>query len=128
MVDAGPVGLMKLAAFFGAMKLVIALVCAWHIVDRFRCMISGKANAELLEGALILVVAVSIVTAGLAARSGNGEIVREYTIQLVLACLATALCIAERSAAFAAAGTPSVDAAQEPETSVRTYSGPVTHP
>jgi hypothetical protein len=128
MIDAGPVGLMKLAAFFGAVKLVVALVCAWHIVDRFRCMVSGTANAEVLEGALILVVAISIVTAGLAARSGNGEIVREYTIQLVLACLATALCIAERSAAFGAARTQPVEAADDAEARVSTYSGPVTHP
>jgi hypothetical protein len=78
---------------------VVALVCAWHIVDRFRCMVSGTANAEVLEGALILVVAISIVTAGLAARSGNGEIVREYAIQLGLAFIATALSIFERGTA-----------------------------
>lgn len=127
MVDLGPIGLMKLAAFFGAMKLVVAGVCGWHIVDRFRCMISGRANSEMLEGALILVVAISIASAGLAVRSGNGEIVREYAIQLVLACLATALCIAERSAAFGAARTQPVEAADDAETRVSTYSGPVTH-
>lgn len=113
MIDAGPVGLMKLAAFFGAVKLVVALVCAWHIVDRFRCMISGTANAEVLEGALILVVAISIVTAGLAARSGNGEIVREYTIQLVLACLATVLSLMEGRRGRAAEPEAPIEAADE---------------
>ncbi len=102
MFDLGPVGLTKLAAFFGGVKLVVAIVCGWHLVDRFRCMISGRANSEALEGALILVVAISILCAGLATRSGNGEIVREYAIQLVLAALATALCLAERSPRFGA--------------------------
>lgn len=95
MFDLGPAGLLKLAACFGAVKLVVAGACAWHIVDRFRCMISGKANSDVLEGALILVVAISILSAGLAARSGNGEIVREYAIQLGLAFVATALCMIE---------------------------------
>lgn len=127
MVDVGPVGLMKLAAFFGAVKLVIALVCAWHIVDRFRAMITGTANSEMLEGALILVVAISIVTAGLAARSGNGEIVREYTIQLVLACLATALCIAERSAMFGGARPRSLETALEETRATASFPGTVTN-
>lgn len=124
MLGLGPVGLIKLAAFFGAVKLVVASVCAWHIVDRFRCMISGKANADVLEGALILVVAISIMSAGLAARSGNGEIVREYAIQLILACLATALCIAERSARFGGAASESDEA--EADTGV--YPGPAIRP
>lgn len=118
----GPIGLIKLAAFFGAVKLIVAGTCALHIVDRFRHMVSGKANSEVLEGALILVVAISILSAGLAARTGNGEIVREYAIQLVLACLATALCIAERSAAFN--GTASDATAGDAEPKVGTYSGP----
>lgn len=95
MLDLGPLGLIKLSAFFAAVKLVVAAACAWHIVDRFRCMISGTANVDILEGALIMVVAISILSAGLAVRSGNGEIVREYAIQLALAFLATALCMIE---------------------------------
>lgn len=95
MLGLGPVGLIKLAAFFGAVKLVVAGVCAWHIVDRFRSMIRGTANNDILEGALILIVAIAIAAAGLAARSGNGEIVREYAIQLGLAFIATALCLIE---------------------------------
>lgn len=124
MLDLGPVGLIKLAAFFGAVKLAVAGVCAWHIVDRFRCMISGKANADILEGGLILIVAISIMSAGLAARSGNGEIVREYVIQLILACLATALCIAERSPRFGAV----VPEPQESESAGPALPGSVLHP
>ena len=95
MLDLGPIGLIKLAAFFAGVKLVVAAACAWHIVDRFRCMVSGKANIDILEGALIVVVAISIMSAGIAMRSGNGEIVREYAIQLGLAFIATALCLIE---------------------------------
>lgn len=120
-----PVGLLKLAAFFGAVKLVVAGACAWHIVDRFRAMIRGTANADVLEGALIIIVAIGIMSAGLAARSGNGEIMREYAIQLVLACLATALCIAERSKVYSANATDTQDT---PETEAGVYSGPAIHP
>lgn len=127
MMNIGPLGLMKLAAFFGAIKLVVAFVCAWHIVDRCRAMTGGTANSEVLEGALILVVGVSIISAGLAARSGNGEIVREYTLQLVLAGLATALCIAERSPRFGAVRPQAIveDVADEPR--IASLSGPVTN-
>jgi hypothetical protein len=105
MLGLGPLGLIKLAAFFGAVKLVAAGACGLHIVDRIRCMMSGRANSEVLEGGLILVVAISIISVGPAVWSSNAEVVREYTVQLALACLATALCIAERS--FADNDTPS---------------------
>lgn len=122
MFGLGPVGLIKLAAFFGAVKLVVAAVCAWHIVDRFRCMIRGNANADVLEGAIILIVAISIMSAGLAARSGNGEIVREYAIQLMLAGLATALCLSERRRAGTDA--PALADHDVAEANSPAYSGP----
>ncbi|AXK79305.1 hypothetical protein DW352_01500 [Pseudolabrys taiwanensis] len=124
MLGLDPVGLLKVAAFFGAVKLVVAGACAWHIVDRVRALIRGTADADVLEGALIIIVAIGIMSAGLAARSGNGEIVREYAIQLVLACLATALCIAERSKTYSVS---EVDNA-ESESETGAYSGPAIHP
>lgn len=120
----GPVGLIKLAAFVAAVKLTVAGACAWHIVDRFRCMFRGQADTDVLEGALILIVAIGIISAGLAARSGNGEIVREYAIQLVLAGLATALCIAERSRAQSEPISPDDGV----ETDTPAYPGPALHP
>jgi hypothetical protein len=125
-----PVGLIKLAAFFGAVKLVAAGACALHIVDRIRCMISGRANSEVLEGALILVVAISIISVGPAVWSSNAEGVREYTVQLVLACLATALCIAERSFARDDSASALVEAAED-ATAARidaVTAGPKLHP
>ena len=40
----GPIGLIKLAAFFAALKLAVAGICAVHIFDRFRGLAGGKAG------------------------------------------------------------------------------------
>ncbi len=93
----GPIGLIKLAAFFGAVKLAVACVCAVHILDRLRGFVAGKADSEILEGGLILIVLISIVSVGPAVWSQNADLVRESTIQLMLAAVATALCLVERS-------------------------------
>jgi hypothetical protein len=92
----GPSGLIKLAAFFGTLKLAVACICAIHIVDRFRCMTRGEANSEILEAGLILVVLISIASVGPAAWSHSTDLMREHTFQLLLAGLAAALCIVER--------------------------------
>ncbi|MCF8478021.1 MAG: hypothetical protein K9G60_13410 [Pseudolabrys sp.] len=92
-----PMGLLKLAAFFGTVKLAVAAVCAIHLVDRLRTLAGGTANSDVLEGGLILVVAISIVSVGPAIWSHNADLVREQTLQLLLAALATALCMVERS-------------------------------
>jgi hypothetical protein len=93
----GPIGLIKLAAFFGAVKLAVACICAVHILDRLRAFVAGKADSEILEGGLILIVLISIVSVGPAVWSQNADLVRESTIQLMLAAVATALCLVERS-------------------------------
>ncbi len=92
-----PMGLLKLAAFFGTVKLAVAAFCAIHIVDRLRSLAGGTANTEVLEGGFILVVAISIASAGPAIWSSNTDLVREQVIQLMLAALGTALCMVERS-------------------------------
>ena len=93
----GPFGLIKLAAFFGTLKLAVAAICAVHIADRLRCLAGGTPVSDVLEGGLILVVLVTIASVGPAVWSQNAELVREHVIQLSLAALATALCIVERS-------------------------------
>jgi hypothetical protein len=93
----GPVALIKLAAFFATLKLAVAAICAVHIVDRFHSMASGNAVSDVLEGALILVVVLTIASAGPAVWSHNPDLVREQAIQLALAALATALSMVERS-------------------------------
>jgi hypothetical protein len=45
----GPIGLIKLAAFFGALKIAVACICVIHIVDRFRCMMRGQPIPKSLK-------------------------------------------------------------------------------
>ena len=97
MFKLAPMGLIKLAAFFGAVKLAVAIVCAIHLMDRMRSLAGGQANSDVLEDGLILVVAVSIVSVAPAIMSHNADLVREQTLQLILAALATALSILERN-------------------------------
>jgi len=92
-----PMGLIKLAAFFGALKLVVALTCAIHLVDRLRNIAGGTANADVLEGGLILVVAISMAAAAPAAWTQNGDLLREQVLHLLLAAIAVALCLVERN-------------------------------
>lgn len=97
--DLTPVGLIKLAAFFGAVKVAVAAVCVAHILDRLRAIAFGRADAEILEGGLILVVLISIVSVGPAVWSQNAELVRKATMELTLAAIACALCLIERGRA-----------------------------
>ncbi|HKS87151.1 MAG TPA: hypothetical protein VJR71_16860 [Pseudolabrys sp.] len=92
-----PIGLIKLAAFFGTLKLAVACICALHIIDRVRCMPRGQANSDVLEAGLILVVLISIASVGPASWAHSTELAREHTMQLLFAALATGLCILERN-------------------------------
>jgi hypothetical protein len=112
-----PLGLIKLAAFFATLKLAVAAILAIYAIGRLRSLPRGHAgSAQMLEAGLILVVAISILTVGPAVWSQNVNIVREYTIQLVLAGLAAALCALERGQMRAATKTPApiVEAAAPP--------------
>jgi hypothetical protein len=95
-VSLGPIGLLKLAAFVAAVKLAIAAICGWHLVDRFRSFAGRQARVEVLETAMMIVVAIGIVSAGPAIRSSSIDLLREQVIQVVLAALAIALCLVER--------------------------------
>ena len=91
-----PTGLIKLSAFFATLKLAAASICAVHILDRMRTMFGGKADTDILEAGLILIVAISIVSVGPAVWMHDSALLREHTIQLLLAAVATALCVVER--------------------------------
>ena len=108
-----PMGLIKLAAFFGTLKLAVAAICAIHIVDRMRALAGGKASSDVLEGGLILVVAISLAAVGPALWSHNADLVREQALQLFLAAVATGLCILERNYA-SKAEKPAMAAAAVP--------------
>lgn len=115
-----PLGLVKLAAFFATLKLAVAVICAVYILDRVRSLFGGKADVEILEAGLMLVVAMSIAAVGPAVWSQNAELVREYTLQLVLAALAVALCMMERGAALRAEVAGHIDLPPEPADAART--------
>ncbi len=100
-VGLAPLGLVKLSAFLGGVKLMAAAFCGLHILKRLRVLAAGEPDSEILEGALILVVAVSILSAAAATWSYNPEMVGEQVINLVLAAVAAGLCVAERSHARA---------------------------
>jgi len=92
----GPIGLIKLAAFFGALKLAVACICIVHIVDRFRCMVRGQPDSKILEAGLILAVIISVAAIGPAFWTHTSDLIREHSVQLLIAAVAIGLCIFER--------------------------------
>ena len=124
----GPMGLIKLAAFVGVLKLAVAFICAIHIADRFRSLGSGgKANSELLDGGLILVALVVLVSVAPAVWSYNPELLREQFTQLAFAALAAALCAIERGYARAVE-TPIDDESIRLRTDLAVVAAPRLHP
>lgn len=89
----GPVGVVKLAAFLAAVKLVAAAFCGLHALDRAR----GHSRTELLEGALLVIGAVAAAGCASAMWSHSNELFRESTMQLALAAVGIALCMVERA-------------------------------
>jgi hypothetical protein len=104
-----PLGMIKLAAFLAAMKVAVAGICGVHLVDRFRSFVGGTADSQILEGALIIVVVFGFFSVAPAVWSANAEIVRQYAMQILLACLGLAMCIVERHIL----ATPIVEIAEE---------------
>ena len=92
-----PIGLIKLAAFFAMLKLAVAAICAVHIADRFRVLAGGKANTEILDAGLVLVMLVTMLSIGPAIWTHNAELVRELTITLMLVGVAAGLGLVERN-------------------------------
>jgi len=88
-----PAGLVKLAAFIAAVKLVAAGICALHVIDRAR----GVPRTELLEGAMIVIAALTLVSLAPAVWSQGGDVIGEQVLQLGFALFAIALCVAERT-------------------------------
>jgi hypothetical protein len=103
----GPIGLLKLAAFFGTLKLAVAGICAAHILDRCHAFGGGETDTGVLEGGLILVVLISIASVGSAVSSQNAALLREHATQLMLAAVAAALCLVERNRGRADTKAPS---------------------
>ena len=92
-----PIGLIKLAAFFAMLKLAVAAICAVHIGDRFRALGGGKANTDILDAGLVLVMLITMASIGPAIWTHNAELVREQAITLMLVGVAAGLGLLERS-------------------------------
>jgi hypothetical protein len=92
----GPEGLLRLAAALGAMKLAIAGVCVIHVFERMRRFSGNPPANEMLESALIVAVGISIISVIPAIWSQNADLMREQTLQLVLAAVTGILCMIER--------------------------------
>jgi hypothetical protein len=95
--DLAPLGLIKLAAFFAMLKFAVAAICAVHIGDRFRTLAGGKANTDILDAGLVLVMLITLASVGPAIWSNNAEVVREQAITLMLVGVAAGLGLLERS-------------------------------
>lgn len=91
-----PSGLLQLAAALGATKLVVAALCALHLIDRVHPFISRTPRNEILEVALFIAILVGLVSITPAIWSQNGDLTREILIQIVLALFALMLSMIER--------------------------------
>jgi hypothetical protein len=72
-------------------KLAAAAVCALHVIDRAR----GVPCIELLEGAMILIAALALVSLP-PVWSHGGDVIGQPVLQLCFALFAIALSVAER--------------------------------
>lgn len=85
-----PIGLMKLAAFFGALKLAVAMFGALGIVLRLLTAGGARVARPVLEGALILAASIGLITAGAAVSPFNADLLLEQLPQIALALIALA--------------------------------------
>ena len=103
----GPAELVRLAAALGAVKLVVAGVCAVHVFERMRGLFAKTKPAnETLEMALMIAVVVAIASLVPAILSHNADLAREQWIQLVLAGGTAVFCMIERGKRKPANATP----------------------
>ncbi|HWM81503.1 MAG TPA: hypothetical protein VNQ56_05510 [Pseudolabrys sp.] len=85
----------NLAALFGIVKLAVAGLCITHLVDCIRNGGHVRSNPAALELALLLVVALSMVTVAPAVWQHDPTLIRTCVVNLVLASLAAALGVLE---------------------------------
>lgn len=89
-------GLLKLAAFFGAVYLTTSLVFVLHIGSRIWALRGGRISHDLLDAGLILAVVSTMVAATPAILSGATDILVHERLPLWLVGLAATLSMIER--------------------------------
>lgn len=93
-----PDGMVRCAAFFGALKLTIAGVFTIYLMDRMRGLWGEhKPNHELLDSALVLVV-LSTFAAALPVFVDAPHLLAQFRVPLWMASLAATLSMLERAA------------------------------
>lgn len=94
----GSDGVLQFAAFFGALKLAVATIFIMHVADRVRGLWGRKADPDILEAALLLVVFATIAVAIPALLDGAPDLIRQHTLHLLLAAVAAMLVVVEHLA------------------------------
>ena len=93
-----PGGLIRLAAFMGALKLSVAVVFALHLIDRFHPLRKNEINHELLDAGALLAVCSTFIAAMPALLESSPQLLASHRPALWLAGLAATLSIIERIA------------------------------
>ena len=96
LADVKPQGLVRLAAFFGAVYLTTSVVFVLHLGSRVGALRGGRISHDLLDAGLILAVLSTIVAATPAILAGASEILVQERLPLGLVGLAATLSMIER--------------------------------
>jgi hypothetical protein len=89
-------GLIRLGAFFGAVKLAIAVLFAVYLYGRISSLFGHEADHEFVDAAVILIVTVTVVAAIPAVLDGAVDVLAQHRLPLWLAGLIATLSMIER--------------------------------
>lgn len=92
----GPTGLVMLAAFLGALKLVTAIVFAFYLFGRFARPFGQETEHELLDAAVVLALVSTFVAAAPALLEATPQFLAQHRPALWLCGLAATLSMIER--------------------------------
>lgn len=85
-----------LAAFFGAMSLAIAIMCAWHLATRIAAWRGHRVSHDMLDAGLIMIVIATLIAATPSMLNGATEVLIHERLPLWLVGLAATLSMIER--------------------------------
>ena len=92
----GPAGLVMLAAFLGALKLVTAIVFALYLFGRFFSTFGREIEHELIDAAVVLALISTFVAAAPALLEATPQFLAQHRPALWLCGLAATLSMIER--------------------------------
>jgi hypothetical protein len=89
-------GLIRTAAFLGALKLSVATLFAVYLVSRTKSLLGHETDHEVVDAAVLLVASVTIIAATPALFDGEMDLLGQYRLPLWLGGLAVTLSMIER--------------------------------